>query len=244
MRRLLQLALFLLVLSLEGLLATPAWAQWTQVQSEIRTSCTSWTTCDLTVASTGTGNLIIGGFIGSNGDSNLTSITGGGTWVICSDCAAANGGTSWSVDLGWTLSSASGATTISFIVDAANSSGYVFAYEYACTGTKALDDSASTAGQSASTTPPGQALTLGGSGRLIVQTIGASSIAVNSISAPYTDLLAASPVGAAVSENTSSGSAPTWTLASSSITNIAAAAFSCTAPATGSGSRRSFGFKK
>lgn len=190
--------------------------------NQFPTSCTP--TCNLTVTSTGSGHLLVIQATNQNGGARyLSSVTGGGTWVVPAGCEGVNA-SAGAVSCAYVLSSSPGTTT--FAVTTTTNDGYEFVtYEVSYTPGPISFDTSNATAQSASTNPPGQALTLAGTSELIFQTIALPANGPSGISAPYTNYLNWFNGGFATSFNTSSGTAPTWTWGTSNPNEINAFAF-------------------
>lgn len=201
-------------------LSCPAWATWTVVQHALLSSnCTATSnTCALTVSSTGSGHLIIVGMgIGAVGE-YITGISdGGSTYVVNSGnlagnaCAGQDAGAPYGSDCGYTLSSASGETTITVTrTDATSYLWRISATEYSFTASSIAFDVVGNRDQSTNTTSPaGVTLSLTGSNDAIYQLDSTGS--PSAISALYTVSDFAAHLGAASCYSSCTGTAPTWT---------------------------------
>jgi len=195
--------------------AVPAWASWTLVQHPNNAAC-SGTSCSVTVSATGSGHLITV-IVQPNTATNTTisSVSGGGTYTHCTNCAASNGA-GGAIDASYTLSSTSGATSISATLSQSGGASWTMeVFEYSFTnGPISLDASGNRVQTTNVANPAGVALTLTGTNDVIVQG-GWYTTPFTAISSPYS-----SPAdfpggnGAAGAINTSSGTAPTWTATS------------------------------
>jgi hypothetical protein len=200
----------------------------TAVQTVTGFTGSSVTTIDLTVAATGSGNLLVLQVKDSNGGNYVTSVTTGcsGAWVAPSSSQQSNSGNS--VSGSYCLSSASGVTSITINFNNARPYHYVF-YEVSDTAghTPSLDPSGGigTSTYTSTTNPPGVALTLTGTNDAIFQVIAVSSGSVTGISSPYGNFNSLGGDGYGDSLNTTSGAAPTWTNATASIGSTSAFAF-------------------
>jgi hypothetical protein len=210
---------------------------WTLVQHPINaTSCNS-TSCSITVSSTGSGHLGVIWIISQNGTgSSISSVSGGGTWVVPSPGTSACSNNTIGASLcAYNLSLSSGVTSISITTNGFMFDSVIEFLEYSWTGggSATLDTQSSTAGTGVfNTSWPGQSLTLSGSSDVIVQGISLSDGPCSSITSPYTnpaDFTASSAgtgwLGIGGSINTSSGSAPTWSCSSTELESTGAIAF-------------------
>jgi hypothetical protein len=172
----------------------------------------SSSTCSVTVASTGSGHLIVVGMGYGNGTQvTLSSVSGGGTYTVCTGCPGFDAAGLGTV-MGYTLSSTSGATTITLNLSAAVGGSEAWAREYSCTNGALSYDTAGTHDNSTATTSAtGATLTLTGTNDAIVQSVASGGSGVTAISAPYTTLDTPGGDGVANLLNTTSGAAPTWT---------------------------------
>lgn len=209
MKSILRFAAFFLALS------CPAWATWTVVQHVLSGACgTTSNTCAVTVASTGSGNVIVVGIgIGST-TQHITAVSAGGTFTIppsaCFSTDTAGKGT----DCAYTLSSSSGVTSITVTRSNTSSAAWrVGITELSFTSGPVSVDTGSpqTRDQTVSTTTPaGVALTLAGSNDAVFQII--NGVSPTNVSVPYnTASDFGSNAGFATNINTTDGTAPTWT---------------------------------
>ena len=177
----------------------------------------SGTSCAVTVASTGSGHILIAMFGGSTPSAVSDGVN---AWVHAPNCAIGN------VDCWYVLSSKPGATSIKGTVPSGGGRGVAF-YEFSVgAGCSAvLDSSNSVADSTASLSQPGIPLTLKGTNDVIVQQIfsGPSILSINN---GYTEAKAPTNLAAASLLNTTSGAAPAWTLQSSASANVSAIAIS------------------
>ncbi len=118
----------------------PSWASWTLIQKPVLNPC-STNPCNLTVSSTGSGHVIVVWVI-SSVNQTISSVSGGGTYIHCLNCAAGNGTTGY-VDMSYTTSSTSGTTSISITMSSSSPGAPVGMYEFSTTGTPAFDVSGS-----------------------------------------------------------------------------------------------------
>jgi hypothetical protein len=181
------------------------------------------TPCTFTVNSTGTGHLLyLQGTIFST-SSFITSVSGacsGGGWVIpvASQISVIGDG---SLSSAYCLSSTSGATSIS--ITTTNNARVRF-WEYSASNPPAFDVCGTVNNSVAATLQPGVALTLATSQEVIIQTsLGTANI--TAISSPYGNFLNFGGVqlGSGDNQNTSSGTAPNWTMVSGNLIGNACA---------------------
>jgi hypothetical protein len=216
--------LFLLLLCLSSI----ANASFTLTQISNVTTCTTTSaTCDATVASTGTGHLLVVGMTGTINEP-IVSVSGAGTWSLCasSSCFVIDNSNK-SSDLAYCLSSTSGVTTITVTRGSTTSNTWkVAVWEISFTGASvALDTQGTRAQTTNSSSVVGVALTLTGSNDIIFQLIKAGATTVNNISSPYTRNKTSAESSWASSLDTVSGTAPTWTLNSALRAAMSALAF-------------------
>lgn len=119
---------------------------WTSVQKATAVNEACNPTCTLSVSSTGTGNLLVLEYVssgvGSNYLTNISSVTGGGTWVAGGACHAQDTASSQGTDIAYVLSSSSGTTSLSITLSTNESLGMFLFKEYHRTsGTTSLDGS-------------------------------------------------------------------------------------------------------
>jgi hypothetical protein len=208
-------------------LAVPSWAAWTVVQHNVKSCLATSATCAITVASTGTGNVIaIGMSVGNNTDL-IVSVSGGGTFTHPATACHAVNSTTRGSDCAYTLASTSGATSITVTRTAAVSAWQIGIAEYSFTSSPVSLDTGTPqirTQASAVTSCPGVALTLAGTNDVIFQID--SSANPSSISTPFLFIsdFSGNGGGYASSINTIGGAAPTWTQ-SSAASALSAIAF-------------------
>lgn len=228
----------LILLSMLLVSVSPAWATWTVVQ-HTSIGCTSGSsTCNITVSSTGSGNVIVIGIGIVDAVEQIVSVSGGGTYTHpATGCHGVDATGPKGSDCAYTLSSTSGTTTITVTrTDATTHAWVAGATEYSFTsgpvsvdtGTPQVRDQSS-----AVTSPAGVTLTLAGSNDAIYQMIEGTT--VTAISSPYsTNQNFTANGGFASAINTVSGTAPTWTQSSSKAA-LSAIAFTETASSSATG---------
>lgn len=142
----------------------------------------------------------------------ISSISAGGTFVHCSNCAQTSG----LLDGGYVLVATAATTSITVTFSGATGGGDAGVYDWKWSGsTVTFDSSGGTpVTSSGASTFPGQTLTLSGSHDAILQA-GVAAQIVSSVSSPYGNTVFDSGGifgwGLADSLNTTSGAAPTWT---------------------------------
>lgn len=146
------------------------------------------TTCVVPLTPTGSGNLLTIQCLSLNNVS-CTSISAGGTFVHCSNCAAFTGAVA-GFDGGYVLSSSSGVTSITVTFSGAHGDADVVITEFhKASGTWALAAGSAPTGNtitaSGATSPfNGQGLTLTGSGNVIVEH-GGTDAGISAVSSPW-----------------------------------------------------------
>jgi hypothetical protein len=126
-------------------------------------------TCSLTIPSTGTGHLLYLESATLDG-THITSVGGGGTWVVPSGCQIAIPSTGDTLSCAYVLSSTAGATSANITMS--GSSAVTFALsEIASTGGPFTFDVQGSATNGASLSPGGVPLTLTGTNDVIFQSI-------------------------------------------------------------------------
>jgi hypothetical protein len=193
---------------------------WAVVQQAISSgACTfSSATCNLTVASTGSGHLIVVTMGIAGTGEYITGVSGGGTYTeFAGNTCAGQDSSGLGTDCAYTLSSTSGATTIT--VTRTNTTSYAWRIsmtELSSTAAMSLDSGCPQVRDQTTGTasPAGVTLTLAGANDVIIQNIWGG--VMSAISSPYNSYASFSAdLGTAASLNTLSGTAPTWTQASS-----------------------------
>jgi hypothetical protein len=180
----------------------------------------------VTIPSTASGNL---GFLvatnNSGGADYITAVTGAGTATCPSGANTIQLSNGLNAISGcYVLSTTSGVTSIT-VTSNATSTYYLVWYEvHKSSGSITLDVQNNASGDTSST-PAGVALTLGGTNDVIFQMIAIFKT-VSAVTSPYSSnaIFNGALQGAeAVSLNTSSGAAPTWTATTNSNPAVAAA---------------------
>lgn len=193
------------------------------------TSACTTATCVATISSTGAGHLGVFTFIvpAAQTTATVSSITdsAGSTWVNSTGCLT-SGTLGFPTRCGYSLSLLAGATTVTLTMSASPVTSMQWSFiEYSTTLPPFLTDTVGVTNTTTCTTCTGVTLTLGGTNDVIVQT-AASTGNVSAVSAPYTnpaDVVTGS--GYAGSINTVSGTAPTWTVAPTSVVQETGIAF-------------------
>lgn len=202
---------FFIALSVLFLLAVPSRAAITKVQA-LEFACTA-SPCVKTIASTGSGNLLVIVQTGGVGDT-ITAISCTstcGTWVHCTACESSDS-SAGAVDLEYVLSSNSGATSVSVTMTGATS---LFFFEFSTTLPPFLVNTGATPQSkrdqtTAVTSIAGVALTLSAVNAVNVQGVACGGTC-SSITTYAGIFDATNGNGAASLINTTSGTAPTWT---------------------------------
>lgn len=111
---------FLLIIAFALMLCGYSSATMTRVQHKTKTAC--GTSCAVTVTSTGTGNLLVAGCFAptTTTSKGCTAVSGGGTWVHPTGCVATSSTAIGLTDFWYSLSSTSGATTVTVTFGNAN----------------------------------------------------------------------------------------------------------------------------
>ncbi|HEX4137077.1 MAG TPA: Ig-like domain-containing protein [Bryobacteraceae bacterium] len=201
----------------------------TQVQQVTvgASSCTG-SSCAVPVTATGTGHILVAMFaLASQNDTVITVADNSNVWVHAPNCNGLNGGLN--VDCWYVLSSTAGATTVTATISASGGGRGVEFYEFSIgAGCFAyLDSSSSTTITTSNAAQSGIGLSLTGTNDVIIQQIYANAL-ISSVSGGYTASAApgTNNRSAASLLNTTTGTAPIWTLASSSVAVANAVAFS------------------
>lgn len=206
--------------------ALPCWATWTAVAKNSHTCSNATNTCNLTVTSTGTNHVILIGvhYVSSGGQLTISSVSGGGSYTAPAGCASYLASQIIGAACAYTLASTSGATTITVNLSANVSNAWdIDAREYSTTSTAAFDV-VGTSQPASSATPAGVTLSLTGTNDVIFQ-LATTVNAVTAVNSPWSATLETqNGNGYADSINTGSGTAPTWTCSSSSLSVMAAIA--------------------
>jgi hypothetical protein len=219
-------------------------ASWTLVQHVSNTSCPrNNASCTVTVGATGSGNVLVATvFFDSLAGAPISSVSGAGTWNLCPTSSCFNGQVAVAVDAAYNLSSTNGITSITVTLGASGCTAggchwttEILEYSLSAGNTASFDTANNLGSTCSGTSCPGVGLTLSGTNDVIVQYFGEAVAAVTAISNPYT-----SPAdfinnfgGVAGAINTSSGAAPTWTVASNTSGSAGAIAISEITPGSG-----------
>lgn len=221
-----------------------AWHRtWTLVQVKDNVTCTSGTTCAVTVTSTGSGNLLVAGVM-NFGAQTVSSVTAGacsGAWTTPSPSAAFSSGIG-SVDMKYCLSSVAAQTSITITGGSAfGTNGVGVIWEFSSNvGSIARDSGATPSGTKSDTTCTacaGVTLTLSGNNNAtaLLAACGGTCSALTGTGCTN-DL--ANPNGNAIGHcinTTGNLTAPTtWTMTSETL-GASAAAFQETAAGASSG---------
>ena len=220
-----------LILSIFALfiLAIPAEATIAKVHIAQHNNCGNTLTCIVTITSTGSGHfawIMADNYTGTSSNQEISSVTdGASTWVVPAGCAG-NDSARGTVSCAYTLALASGKTSVTVTWGTATPGANcdVFFEEASFTGSSIAFDTSGEVTRTASTTPLGVALTIGGANDVISQMAMNQNVAVNSINNSYTDLTGLGSGTVAVLYNSTSGTSPTWSLSGSSTTIMSAIA--------------------
>lgn len=209
------------------LAASPAWATFSLVQSVASAACGGTSaTCAVTVASTGSGNVILVWLAGSADPalSVISSVSGGGTYSVPAGCAITDAGNNFSASCAYTLSSTSGTTSITVTRNNSTTEVWrVYVEEYSFTGSGVALDPGGSGGvgtvdqTSTCSTCTGVPLSIAsGPNDLIGQfAVGNSGVSVSSVAGLYVLESAVASSGYADNLNTTSGAAVSWTFSTS-----------------------------
>jgi hypothetical protein len=214
------------------LLAHPASATWALVSSTTSTSNTG-TSCNLTITSTGAGHLIVViPTSTSTSQLSISSISGGGTYTICnSGCQDFDSTLGGGVDgIAYVLSSTSGVTSITCTLSGSASATYEIEYEFSYTASSiALDTDGTRTDTSGNGTFAGVTLSPTGSNDVLLQACYPTNTAT-----AITTYTGTFPGGIGFGRllNSTSGTAPTWTVSSGGRAAMAAIAFTETSTPT------------
>jgi hypothetical protein len=194
------------------LLAHPASATWALVSSTTSTTNTG-TTCSMTVTSTGAGHLIVViPTSTSTSQLSISSISGGGTYTICnSGCQDFDSTLGGGVDgIAYVLSSSSGVTAITCTLSGSASQTYEIEYEFSyTTSTISKDTNSTRTDTSGNTTFAGVTLSPSGSNDVLIQACYPTNVAtaISTYSGTFPG-----GIGFGRLLNSTSGTAPTWTV--------------------------------
>jgi hypothetical protein len=177
--------------------------------------------CSFSVPSTGSGHLL---YLQGGASSFISSVSGGGTWVVPSGCRIAiPGSTGGSLSCAYVLSSTSGAVTVNVTMQSGGPAAFAL-WEIASAGSQFSLDNLGTAQRpgSPNLTVPGVALVLSGTNDVIFQSawISGGSNAISLYPGPenpdgqgtffYSNNTGLNNAGSAVLLNTTNGTAPIW----------------------------------
>lgn len=163
----------LLALAFLASLSSPAWATWALVQHPFNNACAAGTSCNVTVAATGSGHVLVmvAAFLGTN---TMNSPSGTG-WVHCGSQLAHDSVNNLSIDAWYNLSSTAGQTTETANFSASTTIDWVEVLEYSSTTSFSFDNCNSGTTASISTNPTVPTVTLTGSNDVLVNAIECSS---------------------------------------------------------------------
>ena len=197
------------------LLALPCGATIAKVQIVPKSSGCSGTTCSVTVSAIGTSKHF-GAIISDNnggGNISISSVSGGGgTWNTSASCNQYDGVANDALSCAYNLGFTSADTTVTVTWSATCGSCIFLFIEWSYTGSSVSLDAISAADDTTSqTSQPGVTLTLTGTNDVVLQGLGnKDSTAITT----YTNRTVATTANLADLENTTSGTAPTWTISS------------------------------
>ncbi len=201
----------------------------TQTQTPVFTSCSSAATCTLTVTSTGAGHLLVITAIQTSGAADfISSVSGGGTWVVPSGANTCQGSNAavGAVSCAYVLSSSAGTTSV-VITWSGTFAAFATFYEVTYSGGSVAVDKQDTAfNSSSSTSQPGPTLSITGTSDAIFQSITLFTGNVTAIDSSYVNFHSyVNFSGSANILNAASGTGPTWTLSASASAFVGAIAF-------------------
>jgi hypothetical protein len=216
------LALTLLCIFSTALPAHAGAGTFTLVQHVNNTACpSSSTTCPITLSqSISAGDLLI--FESTAGGSTvMTASDNGGTFVQCASCVGFDNQNLYSeTSGGWILSAAAESSTITVTFNSANGGGVIEMWEYSYSGGTPGFDGANQNENQNSASPTAATFTPSGSNDISVQACRTNFIACDAVSSPFLgDNLGNYEAWAYLSSPTN-WTAPTWTLASSGLSQL------------------------
>lgn len=203
------------------LLSSPCWATFTVVQSRDNAACSSTASCTVTITTTA-GHVLVAALV-ADVNIQITSVTNGGTWTHCSNCANGSAATGY-VDMAYTLASSS-ATSIIINHTALSNNSIALVWEYSYSASSVAFDASGNSlipSTSPCTSCAGTALTLSGTSDAI-STVAGCGGACSAITTYSADFAFVSGDAYAHLINTSSGAAPSITQTSGGIATTALA---------------------
>lgn len=198
-------------------LTGPAWASFSVIQTANATG--SGTTCNLSVSAVGAGHTLAFA-VDSLGGTNflMTAVaTGAGNMILCpiSGCHLQDATSKYNVDGGYVLSASGGATTLTATINTTPGGTWrCWVTELAAGGPVSFDLSGTRSALGCATPCSGVTTSPSGTNDAIVQLCvgGPNCTAVTSPYSSHATFLTGE--GYAISTNTTSGAAPSWTLTS------------------------------
>jgi hypothetical protein len=184
-------------------------------------NCSVSASCTLSGLSTlGSGHaMFLGVYYGNSTPLTISSVTGGGTWVLNAGTTACQF-SGVSMATAYNLSSTSGGTTIAVTLSAAPTSAMVIFFEedsYSPSDGGASLDSATSVKTSTAASPlPGAVPTITGSSDAVWQFVTSAGSNPTAINASYANTLFQSGFGMADLLNTTSTTQPGWTVSGNS----------------------------
>jgi hypothetical protein len=189
-------------------------------------------TCSITIPSTGSGHLLFVQATNPN-TASISSISGGGTWVIPSGsntCKILLTSTNDQTSCAYVLSSTSGVTSLSVTMNTNTVNGYFVVYEVSRSSGSFTLDAQNSSQVSASFHPNGQGLTLSGSIDVLFQTMycpgGATTLTL--YPGPRSSLgnqIQQGDTSTGFLLNSSNGTAPIWINPQNNATAVTGVAF-------------------
>ena len=186
----------------------------------------------MTIPSTGSGHLLFLQSANLTASSYISSVSGGGTWVVPAGCQINLSGVG-PLSCAYVLSSSSGATSVTVTMSSSSVNGFVL-YEVSRSSGSFVLDAIGTSQRTASFLPLGQGLTLSGTDDVIFQGImdggGAWPSSPNRYpyywsNNAYGNNFLAENASSAMLMDTANGTAPTWYNPQNSVTAVHAVAF-------------------
>lgn len=192
---------------------------WALVQHPKSASCSGASaSCTVTLSQNTTASTLLTVWVGiysSTSGIKIASVSGGGSWNLCSGsaCAATISccGANVMTDQAYNTAATGGAASVTITVDSAPGNTWTAGVnEYSYSGASKSYDGGNNTTSTNCTSCAGPTLTMSGNNDVIVQTI-AQGNTITAISAPYTNPDDSTTSGMAGAINQATYSQPTWT---------------------------------
>lgn len=231
------------------MISSPCWATWGT--PTVSSGTCSGSSCSARVPTTSSGDLLYAVALPKNAGLKITGMSGGAAGTLNSgptawyhpagdgrnsaaSCAASDSNAG-STDCSYVLVSTAGATAIGFTLSGTSGGGTCFVIEVGYTNGPIQAELPIEADQSASSTPAGVTLWLGGANDFVIQAINGQN-SISAVSGGYS--ITGSGPAVAYLSNTTTATAPNWTESTSGTAAVTGIGFAEYIPISGGLSTR------